>query len=167
MRRPAILSDELSIIPFCVQLMLVSCHILPNLSIYFIVIFLYLIFFFNLHKAIHFPLRKMDYLILSLLWYSYWFTDSRKLLPALKCGVFDAGIIISSFVRGFLPRRSERWDTENVPNPEIVTFAPFASVPMISSNVTSRISVTCFFVAPDFVATELIRSCRVIFLFYF
>ena len=45
------------------------------------------------------------------------FTKSLRALPALNTGAFDAGILISSFVCGFLPFLAALFLTSKEPNP--------------------------------------------------
>lgn len=45
------------------------------------------------------------------------FTKSFNALPALKTGAFDAGILISSLVCGFLPFLAALFLTSKDPNP--------------------------------------------------
>lgn len=52
---------------------------------------------------------RLNYLLISAL----------KVLPAVKASLLDAGIVIASFVKGFLPTLSLRSFTSNVPKPAI------------------------------------------------
>ena len=53
------------------------------------------------------------------------FTNSFSCLPALNTGAFDAGILISSLVCGFLPFLAALFLTSKDPNPTNCTFSPF------------------------------------------
>jgi hypothetical protein len=52
------------------------------------------------------------------------FTASRRSLPALKRTLFDAGIVIFSFVRGLRPSRAFRCETAKLPSPGIAQRSP-------------------------------------------
>ena len=53
------------------------------------------------------------------------FTKSFNALPALNTGAFDAGILISSLVCGFLPFLAALFLTSKDPNPTNWTLSPF------------------------------------------
>src|SRR5262249_47552281 len=61
-------------------------------------------------------------------------------LPALNLAAREGAISIISPVLGFLPVLPFRWDTENVPKPEIFTFSLFFKAAQISSNNPPTIS---------------------------
>src|SRR5690606_32660274 len=54
----------------------------------------------------------------------HYFTASLSLLPALKAGTFDSGIVSVSPVCGLRPTRAERLRVSNVPKPINCTFSP-------------------------------------------
>jgi len=53
------------------------------------------------------------------------FTAFRRRLPGLNFATFDAGILISPPVLGFLPVLAFLFATEKVPNPGRVSLSPF------------------------------------------
>ena len=61
-------------------------------------------------------LSLIIYLYIFLIYY-FLFTKSFNALPALKTGAFDAGILISSLVCGFLPFLAALFLTSKDPNP--------------------------------------------------
>lgn len=66
--------------------------------------------------------------------YNY-FTAAFNSFPALKAGVFEAAICISSPVCGLRPVRADLSRTSNVPKPRICTFSSFASAFVIASRL--------------------------------
>ena len=61
------------------------------------------------------------------------FTKSFNALPALNTGAFDAGILISSFVCGFLPFLAALFLTSKEPNPTNWTLSPSINASVITS----------------------------------
>ena len=76
------------------------------------------------------------------------FTKSFNALPALNTGAFDAGILISSFVLGFLPFLAALFLTSKDPNPTNWTLSPFFKLSVTLATNASNASSLSFFVFP-------------------
>src|SRR3990167_1929920 len=68
---------------------------------------------------------------------------------------------MASPVLGFLPVLALRWETEKVPNPEMLTFSPLFKAAMMSSNTPLTISSALSFEISVLLATESTRSAFV------
>ena len=86
------------------------------------------------------------------------FTKSFNALPALNTGAFDAGILISSLVCGFLPFLAALFLTSKDPNPTNWTLSPFLSASVTTSTNAFTDASATFFVSPVFAATAAINS---------
>src|SRR5262249_21850269 len=82
------------------------------------------------------PLQAYAYLLA--------FTASLSVLLALKPGVLVASILIFARVCGFTPSRAWRWRTSKVPKPVKVTFSPFFSDSVMTSNAASTTCLVSF-----------------------
>ena len=78
--------------------------------------------------------------------------------PALNFGCFEAGICISSPVRGFLPVLAALLATEKLPKPTILTSSPDERADAIDSKTPSTARPASAFVNPDDSATLEIKS---------
>ena len=80
----------------------------------------------------------------------------------MNTGAFDAGILISSLVCGFLPFLAALFLTSKDPNPTNWTLSPFAkaSITVLTNALTA--SSAPFFVSPVFAAIAAINSALLI-----
>ena len=85
-------------------------------------------------------------------------TNSLSCLPALNTGAFDAGILISSLVCGFLPFLAALFLTSKEPNPTNCTFSPFFNDSLTADTKASTDASAAFFVSPVFAATAATNS---------
>ena len=67
----------------------------------------------------------------------YPLTASRRALPALNAGAFEAAMVIGSPVCGLGPCRAVRARVENVPNPAMATVSPLARASEMVENTAS------------------------------
>jgi len=72
-------------------------------------------------------------------------TKSFKALPALNTGAFDAGILISSLVCGFLPFLAALFLTSKEPNPTNCTLSPLTKLSVITSTNAFTAASALFF----------------------
>ena len=73
------------------------------------------------------------------------FTKSFNALPALNTGAFEAGILISSLVWGFLPFLAALFLTSKEPNPTNWTLSPSTNASVtVSTNALTVASATFF-----------------------
>ena len=86
------------------------------------------------------------------------FTKSFNALPALNTGAFDAGILISSLVCGFLPFLAALFLTSKEPNPTNWTLSPFFSESVTTYTKAFTEFSAAFFVSPVFAAIAAINS---------
>ena len=86
------------------------------------------------------------------------FTKSFKAFPALNTGAFDAGILISSLVCGFLPFLAALFLTSKDPNPTNWILSPFFNASVTTSTNAFTDASAAFFVSPVFAATAATYS---------
>ena len=79
--------------------------------------------------------------------------------PVFKAGkAFDAGILISSLVCGFLPFLAALFLTSKEPNPTNCTLSPSANASVTTSMKALTVASALFFVSPVLAAIAAIKS---------
>ena len=71
-------------------------------------------------------------------------TKSFKAFPALNTGAFEAGILISSLVCGFLPFLAALFLTSKEPNPTNCTLSPFTNASVTTLTKAFTVSSALF-----------------------
>ena len=85
----------------------------------------------------------------------------------MKTGAFEAGIIISSLVCGFLPFLLALCLTSKVPNPTNCTFSSFFKASAITSTNALTVASVAFFVSAVFATIASTNSYLFMFPSYF
>ena len=85
-------------------------------------------------------------------------TASRRVLPALNEGAFEAAIAMLSPVRGLRPWRAPRIFVANVPNPGMATLSSLVSASLMAENTVSTTADACALDSEASVATWDERS---------